>query len=143
MRPHHFSMARMMVAEGLTPGELARKAGMTPSQVSIIINSPLFIAERQRLESQAEWEAINSRTELEIRKFRAIQIIDEVLECDSLKMKRDMALEILDRTDYEKKPEVQKHLHLHAHKQVKEMSDEELERETFGALEEELVDDGR
>jgi len=136
LRPWHRSMARMMVAGGKRPGELAQIFGISPAQVSVITNSPLFIAERRRLEMQADYEAVDVRGELELRQGVAIENIDLALTAGDLKMRRDTALEILDRTGFGKKAEVQKHQHLHLHAEIKEMSDEELSKEAMKLVEE-------
>jgi len=138
LRPWHKSMARMMVAGGLRPGELAEIFGMSASQVSIITNSPLFVAERQRLEALAEYEAVDVRQELEMRHGIAVQVIDEALTSratdPTIKRRVGTAFDILDRTGFGKTQEVQRHLHLHAHKEVKEMKDEELEEEIMDSI---------
>lgn len=128
LRPWHRSMARMMVAGGKRPGELAILFGITPTQISVITNSPLFLAELNRMEAMAEYEAVDMRTELEIRQGLALETIDEHLVNKEAKIEGrvNTALQILDRTGYGKKEQPQRHLHLHAHKEVKEMSDEEL-----------------
>jgi len=135
IRPWHKSMARLMVAGGKRPGELAQIFGMSPCQITIVTNSPLFIAERERLEAMADYQAVDVRTELEIRQGMALEVIDECLTCGDIKVKKDAAFEILDRTGFGKKAEVQKHAHLHLHKEIKEMSDEDLSKEALDMLE--------
>jgi len=137
LRPWHTSMARMMVARGMRPGELAQVFGMSPTQITIITQSPLFILERERLEAQADYEAIDVRNELEMRQGLAIDAIDEALVGGDLKQKVGVAFEILDRTGFGKKAEVQKHAHLHLHREIKEMSDEDLAKEALDLLERE------
>jgi len=131
LRPWHRSMARMMVAEGKRPGELAQIFGLSPAQVTIITNSPLFIAERRRLELLADYEAVDVRAELESRQGLAVQNIDLGLIAGDLKMRVNTALEVLDRTGFGKKTEPQKHAHLHLHAEIKDMSDEELAKEAL------------
>ena len=140
LRPWHRSMARMMVAGGKRPGELAILFGITPTQISVITNSPLFLAELNRMEALAEYEAVDMRTELEIRQGLALETVDEHLtnKDHAIKGRVNTALEILDRTGYGKKSEPQKHLHLHAHGDVKDMSDEELRNEISNFIEAEV-----
>lgn len=126
LRPHHKSMARMMVAEGAKPMELARIFGMSPSQITVITNSPLFIQELNRLEALAEVEAVDVRAELALRHGLSIQRIDEGLCQEDVNKAVGIGFEVLDRTGYGKTSEPQKHLHLHAHKEVKDMEEEEL-----------------
>ena len=136
LRPWHTSMARMMVAGGKRPGELAQIFGMSPTQITVITQSPLFIMERERLEAMADYAAVDVRGELELRQGMAIEVIDECLAGPDIKIKKDVAFEILDRTGYGKKAEVQKHAHLHLHKEIKEMSDEDLAKEALDLLNE-------
>ena len=126
LQPWHKSIARLMVAEGCRPGELARRFRLTPSQISVIINSPLFIMERERLESLAEIEVVDMRTELELRQPLALEAIDRGLHQDDADKAASIGFGILDRTGYGKRSEPQKHLHLHAHKEVKDLEEEEL-----------------
>ena len=135
LRPWHKSMVRMMVAGGSRPGELAKVFGMSPSQITVITNSPLFIAERERLESLAEYQATDVRQELEMRQGMAVEIIDECLLNGDINMKKSVAFEVLDRTGFGKKAEVQTHQHLHLHKEIKEMSVEDLAKEALDAIE--------
>lgn len=136
LRYWHKAMARAAVGGSNRPGDLAKLFDLSPTQVSVITNSPLFVAERERLEALAEYEAVDVRTELQMRQGRAISVLDEALGCGDIKIMKDVALEILDRTGYTKKaePQVNLHLHKHEHRDVKEMADEELEKEVFGLL---------
>ena len=134
LRPWHKSMVRMMVAGGKRPGELAQIFGMSPTQITIVTNSPLFIMERERLEAQADYQAVDVRGELEIRQGMALEVIDECFKSPNIKVKKDVAFEILDRTGFGKKAEVQKHAHLHLHREIKDMSDEDLAKEAMDLL---------
>ena len=136
MRPWHKSIARMMVT-GQRPKDIRVIFGLSATQVTIITNSPLFIEELGRLESMAEYSATDVRSELEMRQGIAIETIDECLvnkEENSIKLRVATAQDILDRTGYGKQLEPQKNLHLHVHKEVKELSDEDLEKEVFDIL---------
>lgn len=135
LRPWHRSIARMMVT-GSRPKDICAIFALSPAQVSVITNSPLFLAELNRLESQAEYIAIDVRNELELRQGLAIETIDEALvnKENDIKLRVTTAQDILDRTGYGKQSEPQKNLHLHVHKNVKELSDEELEKEAFDLL---------
>jgi hypothetical protein len=131
LRPWHKSMARMMVGGGKRPKELCTIFGMSPSQVTVITSSPLFLAEQERLESIAEYEALDMRTELEIRQGLALAAIDNgLLQGDADKAAK-VGFEILDRTGFPKGAPVQKHLHLHAHKEIAEMDVDELQDEAL------------
>ncbi len=138
LRPWHKTMCRMMIAGGKRPSELAAIFGMSPSQISVIITSPLFMAEQQRLEGLAEYEAVDVRTELEMRQALALAAIDDGLLQGDRDKAAKVGFEILDRTGYPKGAPVQKHLHLHAHQEVKDMSIEDLQNEALDLVNLEL-----
>jgi hypothetical protein len=138
LRSWHKSMARAIVA-GRRPQELSTIFGLSPGQVSAITGSPLFIAEVNRIEALAEYEAIDFRTELEIRGSLAIQAIEEgLLQGDADKAAK-LGFELLDRIGVVKGAPVQKHLHLHAHKSVDDMSLEELQESAMELINPEEV----
>ena len=124
--PHHRSMARSMVTGGLRPGELARIYGMSEGQISRIIQSPLFLEEVNRLEERMEVETIETRKELEARHGLSLEMIDKALLGTDIKLGTNVAFEIFDRTGVGKAMEPQKHVHLHAHKEIKDLTEEEL-----------------
>jgi len=138
LRPWHKSMARMAIV-GKRPSYIAEVFGMSVVQVSKILGSPLFIAELERLEAQAEYNAVDVRSELEMRQGMAIEAIDRGLQSGDTKVAVNTGFEILDRTGFGKKSEPQKslHAHLHLHKEVKDMSEEELAEEAQKLLAEE------
>lgn len=125
VRTWHKSMARMMVT-GTRPGELCKIFGMTPTQITIITQSPLFIEYLAALEGRAEAEVVNVREELQLRQGLVVEVIDRALLSEDLKLATGTAFEILDRTGYGKGVPAQKHLHLHAHAELKEMDEEDL-----------------
>lgn len=149
MRTWHKSMARMVVAAGKRPSELSRIFGLTPAQVTRILESPLFVAEVARLEGLADYEAVDMSLELQLRQGQALKIVDEILFDGedgeearvSLLTKKDMALEILDRTGYGKNPGTQKHLHLHKHEEVKELSDSDLDARIKSLMKQQKMED--
>ena len=136
VRPWHRSMARAVVA-GARPNELARLFSLGVSQISVILGSPLFEAEVARLESLAEYEAVDVRVELQMRHGMSIEAIDRDLINEDSHKAASSAFEVLDRTGYGKKEGVQKHQHLHLHKEVKEMSTEELTKAAMELVQEE------
>ena len=135
VRHWHKAIAREAV-KGTRPSDLALLFGMSCSQISSILGSPLFMAEMERLESQAEYEAVDVRSELEIRQGRALETIDMALNCGDVKIAVATGFEVLDRTGYAKGAPMQKHLHLHAHGALDDLSDEDLAREAIDLLEE-------
>jgi hypothetical protein len=80
------------------------------------------------------------REDLKLLTPDALAILKENLTSESVdrKLKTQTALEILNRAGFGKRaePPEQKHLHLHAHKKVDEMSREELYREIMELIEE-------
>jgi hypothetical protein len=142
--PHHRSMARALLL-GATPGDLAVTYGFSSSQISCIINSPLFLAELSRLESQAEENLNGIPADLEVLAGKAVQLISQELETLSAseeiwerKTKLDTCFKILDRAGYAKKdepPPPQEHKHLHLH--VAGKSNAELMSEVMGLAKEE------
>lgn len=92
-----------------------------------------------RLESLAEYQALDVRTELEMRQGLAIGKLDKIMAKEeddpkTLALQKDVALEILDRTGYGKRAEVQRHAHLHLHKDVSDMDDDELYEAALDAI---------
>jgi hypothetical protein len=140
LRPHHKCMARAMVAAGKRPSELAAIFGFSPSQISVITGSPLFLAEVERLEGQAEYESLDVRVELEMRQALAMAAIDDALLQGDRDKAAKVGFEILDRTGFPKGAPVQKHLHLHAHQEVKEMTVEELQNEALDLVNFEVIE---
>lgn len=127
--PHHRSMARLVVA-GARPGELADSTGMSPGQISRILQSPLFQAELSRLEGRADELAVDVHSDLKKMSEVAVEVLAENLASDEIsrELKTRTAFDVLDRSGHGKKAEPQRHLHahLHAHKEVAEMDEREL-----------------
>lgn len=143
LRPHHRSMARLFVQQGLTPTQLGAAFGFSPSQISIITNSPLFQVEVARLESMSDLGMLDIGMELKSLQPRALEVLAEDLHRPGVdaKLRNNTALEILDRTGYGKKEDVQRHLHLHGHlhkQEVAEMDKKELYNEVLDLVGEEV-----
>ena len=80
--PHHKSMARMMVASGATPGDLAKAFGFSNSQISMIINSPLFIIYMSNIEKDANENAAEVGEDIKALATRAVEILAEDMSSD-------------------------------------------------------------
>lgn len=80
MKNHHRSMARDVVCGGLKNSELARLYNMTESQVSVVVNSPCFIAEVARLEALADNAVMQVKRQSAIMSEKAIRVIEGVLD---------------------------------------------------------------
>jgi len=103
--PHHRSMARSIVAAGLTPTQLAETYGFSQGQITRIINSPMFKLELARLEKEADELAVDVRADLKRMAVRAVEILDEQMNKVGVeeKTKQKAAFGVLDRAGYGKK----------------------------------------
>jgi len=145
LHPHHRSMARSLVKHGLTPGQLGALYGFSPSQTSVILNSPLFKAHVAYLESLAEHETQDALQDLKSLQPRSAEVLAEDLMIESdapleaLRLRQTAALAVFDRTGHPKGVPVQKHAHLHGHvhKQIQEMDTRDLYMDVLGMVEEE------
>lgn len=140
--PHHRSMVRAAF-EGARPKELAEAYGMTESQISCVINSPIFQAELNRLEAEAELALTEARRNLKFLAEKSVHLVSEELErlseADSFperKLKLRTCFDVLDRIKVN--PETpQLHLHQHAHAHIESMSDKELLHDVLDLAKEE------
>lgn len=143
MRPHHRSMARAVVAGGLTPGQLAETFGFSVSQVSAILGSPVFMAELERLEERSEDVVIQLREDIKNLRNRAIEVLDEDLHIDptnsdNRKMRQKAAISSLEFTLGKKEPgKVPGSVVVNQQYNFNNMSEEELRNNVFGLLEDE------
>jgi len=155
LRNHHRSMARDIVAMGeVRNKDLARIYNMLPTQISIIVNSPVFIAELCRLETEVEESICDVREGIRLLVPRAEQVLKEELYKDDgeekgeelnlseRKMRLGVALEVLDRDAGKKKmgESAAKSLHFHTHKEIHlvgDMTTEDLQRDIFKLIEDE------
>ena len=139
--PHHRSMVRAAF-EGARPGELAQAYGMTPSQITVVTNSPLFLAELARLEAEAEMDLTEAKRDLKVLAKLSVGKISEELErlgdAESFperKLKLKTCFDILDRAGVVK-AEPQLHLHKPEHLETSRMSDSELFRDVIEIVKE-------
>lgn len=156
LKNHHRSMARDIIAAGeLRNKDLARIYCMNETQISIIVNSPVFIAELARLETEVEENICEVREDIRLMTPRAAQVLREELYREDneelgiklnhadRKLRLGVAQDILDRDGGKKKQgeSASKSLHFHSHKEVhlvKKMSDEELEKDIFDLISEDV-----
>jgi hypothetical protein len=153
LKNHHRSMARDIVAMGeIRNRDLARIYNMTPAQISIIVNSPVFVAELARLEDMVEESICDVREGIRLLVPRAEQVIKQELFNDDKedvngefiplplaerKMRLATAFEILDRDSGKKKhgESGAKELHFHQHNELhvapRDMSTEDLQKDVF------------
>ena len=146
LKNHHRSMARDMVAGGLKNKELATLYGMTQGQISIIVNSPVFVAECARLETEIENEVLNMRDEIRLIVPAARSVLVRELVCEphdreiqGRKLQVDVAKDVLDRGGVHKGTAPTGDIHLHKHEEVHvhQLSDQQLRDEVFDILKEE------
>lgn len=158
LRNHHRSMARDIVAMGeVRNKDLARIYNMLPPQISIIVNSPVFIAEVARLEAEVEGNICDVREGIRLLTPRAEQVLKEELYKDDgdgegealslseRKMRLGVAFDVLDRDAGKKKmgESAAKSLHFHSHKEIHlvgGMSTEELQNDVFKLIADEDED---
>lgn len=143
LHPRHRSMARTMVGGGLTPSDLAVLYGMSKSQISVVINSPLFRAEVARIEALAENNVVDARMELNMLKGRSVEVLAEDLHSTDAKLRHASAIDVLDRTGHPKGAPVQKsvNLHGHVHASTKHLNQRELYETVMNLVEEEDDED--
>lgn len=146
MKNHHRSMARDLIAGGLKNKELAKLYGMSPGQISIIVNSPVFIAECARIETEIEEEVLNLREEIRLIAPAARGVLVRELVTDphdmniqGRKLQVDVAKDVLDRSGVHKGMVGISSVHLHKHEEihVHKMSDQDLRDDVFDLLNEE------
>lgn len=141
VRPHHRKMARMLVA-GIRPSEIATILGFTTVQITHILASPHIQIEVGRLEEMADEIAVDMRLDIERMAETAVEIMDEDLHIVpndrfDRKLRQDAAKDILDRAGYRKNQDSKPSgLHLHLHKEIKSMSDEDLRDSVFELIKE-------
>lgn len=136
--PHHKSMARTMVAGGLTPKQLAVAFGYSRGMISRIIQSPLFVAELDRLTRGAEVDAMDMHESLRLMGTRSLEVMDEDLHAEPTDtrqryLRNKTARDVLDRIGLRKDvAQGPSHLHLHKHQHdVKNMTAEELREDVM------------
>ncbi len=84
----HRSIARTMVAGGLTPSDICNLYNLSPSQVSIITGSPAFQSEMRRIEEGEEKLSLEAKQEILNLRPLALAAIEEDLLADVEKSER-------------------------------------------------------
>lgn len=112
----HRALMRRLLA-GMTPGEAARELGYSLTRVSLIIRSPLFRAEMENMQREInekftdrEGKEIHQdvvRERLKRASEKAARTLEGALDDDSGRVRLSAAKEILDRTGYAKKEQVE------------------------------------
>ena len=130
LRSWHREIARYSLM-GKRPSEIALVIDLSEQQISRILGSPLMIAEIERLQTLADYEAIDMAVAMKMRQGKALEAIDRGLTQGDDHKAAQIGFEILDRTGFPKGAPVQKHLHLHAHKEVDNMPLDDLQEEAM------------
>jgi ribosomal protein S7 len=138
-------MARAMVAGGLKPQELGAAYGFSDSQISVIINSPLFELELARIGGKAEDVAVDVRKDMRALGPACLEVLVEnlVRKDEDRKLATTTAFDVLDRGGFTAKQVPQgggKHLHLHHHEakeKAKKMSNQDLLEDVMDLVEDE------
>ena len=76
--PHHRAMVRYAAA-GKKPADIAAIFGMSLPQTSVIMNSPLFVAELNRLIKEMEMAIPDAAADLRTLVPRAVEVLSEEL----------------------------------------------------------------
>ena len=102
LKSHHRSMARDLVAGGLQNYQVAKLYGMTETQISIIKNSPAFIAEMARLETQLEESVVEIKGRLlalapQATRVLARNIYDESDDINVRRLASKSAVDVLEK----------------------------------------------
>jgi len=96
LKPHHRAMARYAAA-GKRPQDIAQIFGLSVPQVSIVMNSPLFKAEMDRVIEGLELSMKDAATELQELTGRATEVLAEELYAGEKgsKLRARVAFEVL------------------------------------------------
>ena len=95
-------MARDYVIGGIMNHQLAKMYGFREAQISIIVNSPLFIAECARLEAMVEDEVVGAKQRLLALAPQAVKVLSRNLyeDSDDMEVRRlqtKSSIDVLDR----------------------------------------------
>lgn len=96
LKPHHRAMARYAAA-GKRPQDIAQIFGLGAAQVSVIMNSPLFLKEMERVMEGLELSMRDAHTELLELQGRAAEVLAEELYAGNQgsKLRTRVAFEVL------------------------------------------------
>lgn len=112
VKSKHRDIMRRLIA-GESQREIANDIGMTEGRLSIIVNSPLFASELEKMEEQVAEQLIKNASNLRIRYAEhAEEALDVQLdimrdEMASASVRADVAGQIQDRAGYSRKGEKQ------------------------------------
>jgi hypothetical protein len=142
LKNHHRSMARDIVAGGLRNHQIAKTYGMSESQISIIVNSPLFQAECARLEEMIEDETVGAKQRLlalapQATKVLAENLYDDSVDMEVRRLKTKSAIDILDRIIPKKEGVKAGTINIQQNIDARKMSTEDLRDEVFDLIRDE------
>ena len=144
LQPYHRRIIQLMVA-GVKQSEISRRVGVTEVTISRIKDNPLFIAEYEKLATEADFAAVDVMDRVRAVVPRCLDIVEEYLAKQSEDLDPvkhfDRAVEILKMSHHELRGKTSTGgLHIHADKaqvnigDVAALDDDQLDR----ALEEQL-----
>ena len=142
LKNHHRSMARDVVVGGLRNNQLAKLYGMSESQISIIVNSPVFLAECARLEEEVEDQVVGAKQRLLALAPQSVKVLsrnvyEESSDLEVRRLQTKTAIDILDRI-IPKRTGVPQSGTVNIQQNivnVEKMSTEELREDVFGLIE--------
>lgn len=103
LRHYHRAIARL-VAMGWKNSEVAARFGMSESRMSILVNSPLFRSEVERLQGNLEGQMADITKELADLRQRSVEVIaEELYQTERSQRRLGAAFNILDRTGHHRK----------------------------------------
>jgi len=106
IRPYHREIARRLVL-GEIQADIARSLGMSESRMSIIVNSPLFKLELQRLAVSRDEGVANVQQTLQAISPLALEVIERTMySSKSETLKFAAAQDVLDRAGFGKTTKV-------------------------------------
>lgn len=115
LMPRHRALMRKLIA-GKTVRDAAEELGYTEHRAGIISRSPLFIAEKERMEAGVDKEFVEiaaakdvedmTRKQLKDSTLKAAETLKGALDDDSTSARIRAASDILDRTGYMKEEKV-------------------------------------
>jgi len=103
--PRHRALLRLIVL-GRTLSDAAEELGYSVSRASVIVNSPVFIAEQEKMEKELDEKTVESTAEVreDIKRaaVEAARVLREELKSDSGPVRVSAAKDILDRAGVQK-----------------------------------------
>ncbi len=151
LQPYHRRIIQLMVA-GMKQSDIARRVGVTEPTISRLKDSPLFIAEYERMAQEADFVAIDVMDRVRSVVPRCLDIVEEYLAKESEDVDPvkhfDRAIEVLKMSHTELRGKTATGgIHVHGENvqvnvaEVRDMDDDQLDRALEAQLTE-MAEDG-